>query len=354
MSCNNSVDLADRNNTRERLRTEKPNVLEKFILIDQNGAKGISPPPVIELAYRYECNLVCDHCFASKFSSKKKSLSLEDVRNLSSQAHSLGISQFILQGGEPLFWPDFDEVVDAINPDNFYIGLVTNATLLDEAKIVHLRTIGIDKIVISLDSYDVAKYEKNRNKSGLFKHTINMLLAAKAAGLRVVINTVATKENVRDQALLDLVAFAKKHDFVVYVNFATPIGSWEGRYDLLLDQSDAEYIYQLNKEHGVIKRDTFPFQGEKVGCPAFRSIVYITEYGDVLPCPFLHISMGNILDEPLPAIIDRGVRVSWFKNRPALCLAAEDRTFIDQKIAKTYSRPTPVSMYEIFTKEELG
>ncbi|MDO8673373.1 MAG: radical SAM protein [Dehalococcoidia bacterium] len=353
MTDGKDFDIQDRTQTRERLKREKPVVYEKFLELDRKTSRGESPPPVIEVAYRYDCNLSCNHCFASRFTRKERSLSLQDLRHLSQQATDLGIHQFILQGGEPLFWPDFDEVVKAINPKEFYMGLVTNATLLSKEMVRHLRDIGIDKIVISLDSYDMVQYEENRNRSGLFNHTKNMLLLAREAGLRVVINTVATKQNVRSAQTLELIEFAKKNDFVVYVNFATPIGNWEGRFDLLLDQDDADYIYNLNLQHEVIKRDTFPYKGTKVGCPALRSIVYITQYGDVLPCPFVHISVGNILDEPLSKIIEEGLRIKWFKDRPPLCLASEDMDFIKTKIAQTYGKPSPVSMHAVFTRDEI-
>jgi MoaA/NifB/PqqE/SkfB family radical SAM enzyme len=353
MSENKNADIQDRAQTRDRLKREKPAVYEKFLKLDERMIKGEPPPPVIEIAYRYDCNLKCKHCFATRFTKKEKKLSIQDLRNLSRQANELGIYQFILQGGEPLFWPDLDDVVNAINPKEFYMGLVTNASLLNKKKVAHLRNMGIDKIVISLDSYDVAEYEDNRNRSGLFNHTIDMLFEAKAAGLRVVINTVATKQNIREPQLLKLVEFAKKNGFIIYVNFATPIGSWEGRFDLLLDQDDADYIYELNRQHEVIKRDIFPYKGVKVGCPAFRSIVYITQYGDVLPCPFIHIAVGNIMTEPLSQIIERGMKVKWFKDRPSVCLASEDRNFIKNKIAKTYGMHSPVSMYEVFTEDEI-
>lgn len=352
MPKSHQFDLQDRMQTRDRLKREKPIVYNKFLELDKKLKKGEKVPPVIEIAYRYDCNFSCKHCFASKFLKKKKMLSLRDLRNLSKQANKLGTYQFILQGGEPLVWPDFDEVVEALNPKEFYIGMVTNASLLTKKKAIHLRNIGIDKIVISLDSFDAVQYEENRNRPGIFNHTIKALFWAKEAGLRVVINTVATKQNVRDPQLIKLVKFAKKHGFIIYVNFATAIGSWEGRYDLLLDKDDADYIYDLNLKYDVIKRDIFPYKGIKVGCPAFRAIVYITQYGDVLPCPFIHISVGNILEESLSRIIERGMRVKWFRDRPSVCLASEDRNFIKNKIAKTYGKPSPVSLYDVFTKEE--
>lgn len=353
MTKSKSFDIQDRTRTRERLKKEKPILYQKFLELDQKLSKGETPPPVIEIAYKYDCNFRCQHCFAGRFIKKEKSLSLKDLGSLVKQAQQLGVYQFILQGGEPLFWPDFDKIIAALKPKEFYLGLVTNASLLNKEKAKHLRKIGIDKIVISLDSYDELQYEENRNRPGAFNHTVDMLFKAKEAGLRVVINTVVTKQNVRDPQLLKLVEFAKKNGFIVYVNFATAIGNWEGRYDLLLDKSDADYIYDLNCQHEVIKRDIFPYKGIKVGCPALRSVVYITQYGDVLPCPFIHISVGNILNEPLAKILKRGRAVKWFNGRSSDCLASENMDFIKNKVAKTYGKPSPVDMNEVFTKDEL-
>ncbi|MBI5245429.1 MAG: radical SAM protein [Elusimicrobia bacterium] len=353
MTDNGQADVQDRALTRERLRREKPLVCEKLLRLDQRLKNGEEPPPVIEIAYRYDCNLKCNHCFASRFARKGRSLSLQDMRELSRQADDLGAYQFILQGGEPLLWPEFDDVVNAIGPKEFYLGLVTNASLLDKDRVAHLRDMGVDKLVASLDSYDAIQYEANRNRPGLFNHTIDMVLRAKEAGLRAIINVVATKQNVRAPQLLQLVEFAKTNGIIVYVNLAAPIGSWEGRYDLLLDKEDSDYIYDLNRKHEVIKRDVFPYRGVRVGCPALRSIVYITQYGDVLPCPFIHIAIGSIFDEPLSHIVERGKKIKWFRDRPAVCLASEDRNFIMEKIARTYGKPAPVGMRDIFSDDEI-
>jgi MoaA/NifB/PqqE/SkfB family radical SAM enzyme len=325
------ADTLDREQTRQHLKEEKPIVYAKFLDLDRKISDGHSPPPVIEVAYRYSCNLHCNHVLRAVSRKKNKRLSLMDLKRLSAYSNTLGVYQFILQGGEPLFWPEFEDVVLALNPKEFYIGLVTNATLLNRQKLSRLRNIGIDKIVLSLDSFDQTEYESNRRKNGIYHHTLDMILQAKNEGLRVIINTVATAQNVRSPHLLHLIHFAKENGVIVYVNFATAIGNWEGRYDLLLSPSDADYIYELNREYEIIKRDIYPFKGVKVPCPALRSVVYITEYGDVLPCPFLHIAIGNILEEPLDDILLRGMTIKWFKNPSSVCLASEDLNFIQNK-----------------------
>lgn len=338
--------------TRERLKREKPIVYDKFIQADKKSNKGEITLSTIDLAYSYGCNLTCKHCLAAKFTKKDRKLTPHDLKDLSRQANELGVYKWSIYGGEPLFWPDLEDVVNAVNPNEFLVEIVTNAILLNRDKIAHLKNMGIDKLCISLDYFDASQHDENRNRQGLFKHAIEMMSEAKKTGLMVTINTVVTKQSVRDPQLLRLIEFAKKNGFIVSAFIAIPVGNWEGRFDLLIDPEDAKYLYDLNRQHGVIKRDIYSYMGIKNGCPALKEGINITPYGDVTPCPFLSISVGNIFDEPLRKIIENGMRVKWFKDRSPICLAGEDRNFIKNKLAKTYGKPHPISMYALFTKDE--
>jgi len=339
------ADLRDRINTRERLKLEKPAVYKKLIKIDDMTSRGEQVPPNIEIAYRYDCNIHCDHCFATnigditgKVKKKDRSLSLDDLREISRQANEMGVFQYILQGGEPLFWPDFEDVVDALNPKEFYIGLVTNGILLNRQKIFHLREIGIDKIVMSLDAYHPTKDSR----------TVEMLNYAKEAGLRAVINTVATTYNVKSPQFLDLVKFAQKNDFVLYVNGAAPIGEWAGKTEFVLSDDDRKYLFDLSKKYDVVRRDSNPYQGEFVGCPAFRETIYITEFGDVTPCAFLHMRAGDIWEMPISEIIKKALTYDVLKERPKKCLSCDDKEFIENYMPKMCGDDSPPHMDKLF------
>jgi MoaA/NifB/PqqE/SkfB family radical SAM enzyme len=109
--------------------------------------------------------------------------------------------------------------------------------------------------------------------------------------------------------------------------FAAPVGAWEGNKDIVLTKDDLEYIEGLRKKHLFLRRDVDANFVER-GCGAVKEAVYLTAYGDVLPCPFIHISLGNVLEEPLEKIRKRGLEIKYFNHYHKKCLAAEDRNFM--------------------------
>jgi molybdenum cofactor biosynthesis enzyme MoaA len=125
---------------RLNLQKEKPLVFKKMRAMDNLLASG-SPVPQIVLNYDYLCNFQCEHCCSDLFMNKtgkaekadlKRKLTPEDVRTLANQVHELGGSQFVLSGGEPLTWKLFDKVIEAIDPERFYIAIDTNAWFLSK------------------------------------------------------------------------------------------------------------------------------------------------------------------------------------------------------------------------------
>jgi MoaA/NifB/PqqE/SkfB family radical SAM enzyme len=73
--------------------------------------------------------------------------------------------------------------------------------------------------------------------------------------------------------------------------------------------------------------------------------VYITPYGDVIPCPFIHVSFGNVRETPLTAIVQRMREVPRFGKYQDICVAAEDEEFQQKVMERVYDdglpRPAP-------------
>ena len=83
--------------------------------------------------------------------------------------------------------------------------------------------------------------------------------------------------------------------------------------------------------------------------------LYITPLGDVLVCPYVHIKIGNILEQPLKEIVDFGFRIKYFKEHSRLCLAGEDKSFISKFMTKEkQSIFNPALAQDIFSKEEIA
>ncbi|MBU2703217.1 MoaA/NifB/PqqE/SkfB family radical SAM enzyme [Sporomusaceae bacterium BoRhaA] len=336
---------------REKLRIEKPLVYEKVLKINDKYLNGESVA-MLDISYDYICNFKCEHCCNNSFQVKDRSLTIDDLRNISEQADQLGLFQFTLTGGEPLLFKDLDNIIQALNPEKFHISVNTNGYLLTYNMAKHLKEIGVDKVKISIDSFRKDKHNQIRHNSQAYTHAFEALFNAQKAGLHVVAQHVATRQNTQTQDTVELAKFAQKNDFALDVLIAKALGQWEGNHDVLINEEDAAFLRELHKEYPVVWRDVFPAYGLEKGCISVNSILGITKYGDVLPCPFIHIGIGNIFEESLKDIIDRGLRIKHFKEFRTKCLSGEDRCFIDTYMTKFYGKPLPIHWSEAFSDED--
>ena len=341
------------NTKRTKLRQEKPLVYDKVIKIAERHQQGVATP-IIDIAYSYACNLKCQHCTAARFTKKAQKLTPANLKKLSSEADALGLCQFCLSGGEPLIFKDLDEVIKALQPDKFHLAMSTNGHFMTQEMAQHLKAIGLDKVKISLDDYDEKRHNENRNSNGAYQKAINAMFNAKAAGLSVVIQTVVTHQNCQTERLIQMAKFAQENDFTVDVLVARATGAWEGKHEVLIDEADAEFLRKAHEQYPVLHRDTFPSYGMNKGCGCVDSTLHITQYGDVTPCVYIPISIGNIFEESLADIIKRGQSIKCFQKHSNLCLSGEDREFINKYMSKSYGKPLPILWTEAFGEDDVA
>ena len=341
------------------LKKEKPYVYEKIMKYDEKVKNGESIA-IIQFQYDYRCNFRCIHCSVKRFQVKKKDrandtrrfFTISDVRELSRQADEMGLAQIVITGGEPLIFPDFDDIVKAIDPQKFWIVSDTNGWFLDAERAKHLKRIGVDKIQLSIDSMSASEHDKFRCKPGSHERCIRAIDAALNAGLNIIVQTVVTQQRLRSQEFIEFLEFLNGKGVGVFVTYAKPVGCWEGNFDVLVNKDDMDYMRELEKKYNVFTHLT-PAFGLNLGCISVKRMVSVTMYGDVMPCPYIHVSLGNFFEEPLKDIIERGLKIKYFGKYVDTCLIAEDRQFInDYVVKKIYGKPLPVPYSEVFTSED--
>ncbi|OGH71443.1 MAG: hypothetical protein A2921_04245 [Candidatus Magasanikbacteria bacterium RIFCSPLOWO2_01_FULL_43_20b] len=356
---------------RDQLKREKPYVYEKIMKYDGKIKRGESIA-ILQFQYDYTCNFLCEHCCITKLRRKSiggcalptnttstvikqgdKSFTPDDVKELCRQADEMGLAHFVITGGEPLVFTDFDKIVEAVDPQKFYITSDTNGWFLDEKRAKHLKDIGVDKVQISLDSLSAAEHDNFRKHAGAHEKVLRAIDAAKNAGLNVLVQTVVTKQRVRSQEFEDFLKFLNNEKGVpVFITYAKPVGDWEGNFDAMVNQEEMDYVRELEKKYNVFTHLT-PSYGLDLGCIAVKRMVSITKYGDIMPCPYMHVSLGNFFKEPLKDIFERGLNTKQFGQYYESCYMAEDRKFIDKYIAgRVYGKKLPVPYNEVFTEED--
>jgi MoaA/NifB/PqqE/SkfB family radical SAM enzyme len=338
---------------RNKLKEEKPYVYEKIMKFDEKIKRGESIA-IIQFQYNYTCNFLCRHCSVKRFQGKKngRQFTMADVKELFRQADEMGLARVTITGGEPLVFKDFDELVAAIDPQKFYINCDTNGWLLDKRRAKHIKSIGVDRIQLSIDSLDANEHDNFRKAKGSYERAIKSIDATLDARLGIFIQTVVTKQRLYSDEFIKFIEYFNKRGIGVFVTYAKPVGAWEGNFNVLVDKDDMNYMRKLEKRHNVFTHLT-PAYGLNIGCIAVKGMFSVTQYGDVLPCPYIHTSIGNVFEEPLKDIIQRGLNIKYFGEHVDTCLIAEDRDFINKYVVnRIYNKPLPVPCSEVFTDED--
>ncbi len=338
---------------RNYLKEHKPLVYEKVTKFKEKYERGESIA-IIQLQYRYICNMNCEHCSVEPFiknKGDKRRITPENVAELARQADELGLARFVISGGEPTVFPDLEQVVEAINPEKFFINCDTNGYLLAE-KAEFLKRIGIDRMQLSVDSLNAEEHDAFRRKPGAYKRIMEGIEECRKIGLPLYVQTVVTKERLHGDEFIRFLEYFNGMDIDVFVSYAKPVGAWAGHFDNLINRDDMAYMNELEKKYRVFTHLT-PGYGLNMGCIGVKGFISVTEYGDVQPCPYIHTSIGNILDTPLKEILKTGQDIKFFGEHVDTCLIAEDLPFIKKYVAgRIYDKPLPVPYDKVFTDED--
>jgi MoaA/NifB/PqqE/SkfB family radical SAM enzyme len=355
-----STTVKDEKDRQSWLANYKPAVYEKMKNFPQKIANGESIA-IIQFQYDYLCNFDCEHCCIDKFyvpraweaASGRRRFNMDDVRRLSKEADEMGLANFVITGGEPLLLREYDELVEAIDPSKFYLVTDSNGWFLDLKRAKHLKAIGLDKVQLSLDGINAEDHDTFRRKRGSFDKVMRAIDACKEANLHVILSTVIWKDRIYTKEWKQFLDFAQSKEVGTYIVYAKPVGAYENETDQMMTEKEGKILQQFEEEYDIFTHMT-PSYGRDIGCIAVKRMVPISRYGDVMPCPYQHVSLGNFFDEPLSDIINRGLNIKWFdpkKNMPCIC--GVDKGFIENVISKTYGdAEVPVPYDQVFTDDD--
>lgn len=185
----------------------------------------------LRLSVTDRCDLRCTYCMAEtmKFLPKKDLLSLEELATLSDAFITRGVRKIRITGGEPLVRRGLMTMLRKLSTrleDGMLdeLTLTTNATQLGTyAK--DLKSIGVNRINVSLDTLDDAKFSRLTRRAVL-SDVLAGIDAAQDAGLRVKINTVALKGTNQDE-IPELIAWAHGRGMNLTLIEVMPLGVME-------------------------------------------------------------------------------------------------------------------------------
>ena len=317
---------------------KRPRVHEKI----QNYFKGMLDgqiSPILRLKInRSLCNFHCAHCCEEPYMSrdlKKKTgaldprpqMNLEDYRKLSQEADDFGIFRFVLTGGEALLDKNLDKLIEALDPQKHLIILDTNGWTFDTEKAKWFASLGGYKAQISLDSMIEAEHDSFRGKKGSYKRVMRALAASKESGLELLISTCIIKDRVFTQEFEDLCVFCKTEDIPLYVTLAKPVGTAREQDTWVCTKKDVDHLKMLENKYNIFTHMT-PSYGQPGRCITVKGINTVNHDGEIIPCPYMDLSIGNVTKESLSSIMERGMKNSWLGPYRDECIIGEHKDFI--------------------------
>jgi len=308
----------------------------------------------VDFAVDFACNLRCEHCFAAALAQPGRStMQAADYTRVAAQAMRLGAVNFSFQGGEPLLFPRLGEVIAACRPGRNVISVTTNGTLLTPERVAELKAWGVDILTVSLDSAIAEEHDRFRGRPGTFEATMAGIERGLAAGMRISLGTVVTHQSLHSEGIRGLMDLAIRKRMILYFILPVRAGRWAENTQMLLTEDDLRWIGEQTRRSPYLRTD-FQANLGPIGCGAAKEILYLTPYGDVLVCPFLHVAFGNVFEDGLATIRTRALRVPQLAVYHQKCLASTDAEFIERHLSKTFhAEKLPLRWDEVFGPEDL-
>ena len=291
---------------------------------------GIKAPRIIAWEITRSCNLSCAHCrAAAEFGYYPGELSLDQIKATIDDIVTISNPILILTGGEPLMRPDIWEIVDYAHEKGAMPVIGTNATLITEEIAQQMHDHGIPRISVSVDFPTAEEHDAFRGQPGCFDSTIEGIRMAKRHGVGVQINmTVTTLNADKVDAVHDLAESLGVDAFHIFMLVPTGRGSdlldkelppaeyervlaWayerQKTSPLHFKPTDAPHYYriirQLAKAEGKkVTREEYGLDAMTRGCLGGITFSFISHTGDVQPCGYFDMQLGNVKEQPFSEI----------------------------------------------------
>ncbi|HTH59499.1 MAG TPA: radical SAM protein [Paraburkholderia sp.] len=329
-----------------------------------NGhASRTAVPAVCDVSVTNVCNAACDFCGFSrdrKLAGPRRYLELEAFRRALPVMRRRRIRYLTFQGGEPLVHPQIVSLVASATQAGMQCGLITNGWFLGRY-VEPLAKAGLSRLLISIDSAEMAAHELNRGLSGLGARIRDGVAAARALGVPVCAS-VTVSRLVRYDALPDALA-ALGFDCVSFsYPRRAPFGSTSLVYDedsSLIDLSQDELIDALHQIASMKKRFRVLDPGaalaeverfvrgeaQRVPCIGGFKYFYVDWNLDIWRCEAWHEPMGSVFDldsipdrrEPCNACMMSCYRHASVLMHGAICVTDAARALGDRHFADAVS-----------------
>lgn len=266
------------------------------------------------------CNLQCPHCWADAGRSGHRQLPLPVVRRLIDQLVESGGTGITLSGGEPLLYPDLDDILSYIG-SRLTIRLLTNGTLIDREWARRFSRHDI-YIQISMDGACPQVHDAIRG-AGTFDRSMRAIRLLQECGLGDRLNLSTTIMDANLTNLPDIIRMAEGIGvplvrFLPLRRMGRAGRTWEDIAGGLSREASEQFYDSIGSltNGNASKTDISVSCGlsgfvlnvtesDEIWCPVGHKME-IMENGDAYPCGLLVLPefyMGNVFHQGLDELM---------------------------------------------------
>jgi radical SAM protein len=268
------------------------------------------------------CDLVCKHCRAAARPERDAAeLSTEEAQNLLDSFARADVPLVILTGGDPAKRPDLVELVRYGSEVGLTMGLTPSATpLVTPGLLAELAEAGLKRLAISIDGLEPDVHDTFRGRPGSFARSLELLRAARAAGLATQVNTTLHPGTIGH--LHELAQLMKELRITLWSVFVVvPTGratvelmpgadaveealnellSLAGSCPFAIKTTAGPHYRRVALEHKKAggQEVTVGTRGKQaMWVNEGRGFLFVSHRGEVYPSGFLPVACGNVRDE---------------------------------------------------------
>ncbi len=255
------------------------------------AARNVPLTAMLELTYR--CNARCVHCFQGR-STAPRELTAGEWMAAVDQARSAGALIVSLSGGEAMLSPSFWAVAEHARAIGLAVRVFTNGLLLSRANVARLAALRPLSVEVSIFSLRPERHEAVTGVPGSLARALRGLFRLRRAGVPLVLKcpllSVSGDDHAQVRALAERLGAGVVFDPQIVPRLdGDPAPTRCRGDDATLASFFADPVSQPPGAGALV-----PVAPDRAPCGMARSFLVVSPEGELLPCPVLQMSAGNV------------------------------------------------------------
>ena len=229
---------------------------------------NVVPPPLkAKMHLTDACNFRCPTCLKGIDADPGRELTTEQWKAALDRLSGVPyLHDVTFSGGEALLRRDIDDIVAHAKRLRFHVTLITNGWSVDAGVLARLRALGVDQLIVSLNSLRAAVHDDSRARPGSHEHIMRLIETWRQGPPRprVCLEAVVMQPNCGE--LVEMARFVREQGLsgIIY----QPLGAVESHYSFAGNPTmpAGELAWWLRDPYWVRDLDTLRAQVAELVC----------------------------------------------------------------------------------------